>query len=292
MKGRRFAVALVVAGALLAPARGEARPTEPATAVEAAALAETAATDDAALAELRSITEVDGVPVDLAAATADLGADRRSRLLALAAVLAGDEPVGDPGARDPDAARTRAEEVLAADKYQETRLPRPFKGPLEWLADRLRPVGDAIDDVAGSIPGGRGLLLVGLGIALGALTWWATTRTGRAKIANARWSVVDPAADPAELDRAADDAEAAGDHATAVRRRYEAGLLRLAREGRIDLRPDTTPASVAAALGDQTVDRLTATFEEVVYGGRGASVADADEARDGWRAVLGIGSRR
>ena len=35
---------------------------------------------------------------------------------------------------DPGAARQRAEEILGGDKFQEQRLPRPFKGLLEWLA--------------------------------------------------------------------------------------------------------------------------------------------------------------
>jgi hypothetical protein len=243
---------------------------------------------------LRTVTEVDGRPVDLAAATDDLGADRAARLQALAEALEPDraEPPTAPALDDPAAARERAAEVVGRDKYQESQLPRPFKGLLEWIADRLRPIGDGLDRLADRVPGGRFVLLGLLGAAIGWVAWWAANRTGRARVVDEGWSLVDPTADPAALDADADAAEAAGDHATAVRRRYEAGLLRLARAGRIELRPATTPAQVARALGDPTVDRLTATFEEVVYGGRSAFAVDAEAARRGWLEVLGAGARR
>ena len=105
-------------------------------------------------------------------------------------------------------------------------------------------------------------------------------------------ALVDPEADPAVLDAAADAAEAAGDLAAAVRLRYEAGLVRLVRADRIELRPETTASGAAGQVDLPVMYELTADFEQVVYGGRAAVAADVDRARAGWADVVGARSRR
>src|SRR5690606_22292786 len=125
------------------------------------------------------------------------------------------------------------------------------------------------------------------------LVWWLAARRSRSVVARPGWAgLVDPLADPAALDREADAGEAAGDHALAGRRRYEAGLLRLARADRLTLRPDTTAGSAARQVGAPVMDALTADFEEVVYGGRPATPDDSSRARAGWVELLGAGVRR
>lgn len=264
---------------------------------EAATLAGDAATDDAALAELRSITSVDDGPVDLAAVTRDLGDERVARLEALAAELA---EQSSPGAADrvdtTDEARGRARTVLDAEKFQQSEVPKPFKGALEWLADRLRPVGRFFTRLVEPIlalPGGAFILGTALGaVAAVALTWLVGRRSRAAvRTAGVRGSLVDAAADPVDLVRRAEEREQAGDFDGAIRLRYQAGLIRLVRADRLILRADTTAADAAHQVGHPAMDAITSDFEEIVYGNRGATVADVSHARQRWADLLMAGSR-
>lgn len=298
VRGAFGAVVLVASLAVALPAPASAQDGS-VDAAAAASLAREAVDDDAALAELRAIDEVDGRPVDLAAATEAMGADRAARLDGLAASFeAMADPDGSDGqVADADTARSSAEEVLDDDKFQETELPRPFRRPLELLADVLRPVGRLLDRVFSPIldlPGGPYLLAAVLGAAGAALVAWLIGRRSRAAVADAtaRASLVDPAADPDELEGRAAVAESDGDLGLAVRLRYEAGLLRLVRLDRLQLRPDTTAADAARQVGSPTMDRLTVDFEEIVYGGRGGAAADVARSRSGWVELLGVGAHR
>jgi hypothetical protein len=272
----------------------------------AAALADAAATDDAALAELRTIETVDDRPVDLRAATRgiDDAADRAERLEALAQELRGGDTAGGAGGvADDAAARARADarSVLDGDEYRHRSPPRPFRGVLRWLGDRLAPVGRALGAVFGppwralaDLPGGELLAPLAVGGLVALAVVALAQRRGRVRIRDRGrpGGLVDPAADPDALEAEAEAAEAAGDLDLAIRRRYEAGLVRLVRAGRLDLRPDTTPSRVAAMVADPPIAALTRTFEEVVYGGRPATASEVAEARAGWAALLGAGSRR
>lgn len=206
-----------------------------------------------------------------------------------------------PGSVDPDAARASAERILEGDKFQPSRVPRPFAGLLEWLADRLRPLTDALGDwfepvleLIDAVPFGRYLLgALALAVVTAGVVWLAGRRS-RAIVAGAGGAglLVDPAADPAALEAEAEAAESRGDLALAVRRRYEAGLLRLARAERLVLRPDTTPSSAADQVDDPGLHQLTADFEEVVYGDRPATAADVERSRRGWPELLGARAAR
>lgn len=294
MTGRRAGLALALAmvlAAVLGGAGDAGAQDASLSRAQAAALARRAVTDDDALARLRQVQRVDGHDVDLGAATAGLGDQRSERLTELASAFSRAPSAGGE-AGDPQAL---ARQVLDRSKFQDKRLPKPFRGPMRWLADRFRPVTDALGsivDALAAFPGGPFVLLGIVGVGFGALAAWLVLRRSRTAVSvDARTWLVDPRADPAALEREADAAEAAGDHALAVRRRYEAGLVRLAAADRIDLRPDTTPSGVAAVLGDPTLAQLTATFEAVVYGSAPAAPDDAAAARTGWRTVLGGGRR-
>lgn len=288
------AVAVLVAIAwLVAPAAAAPAQERSATAAEVAVLAGRAVEDDDALAQLRRIDEVDGRPADLAAATEDMEGERAARLQAIADVYRSAAGSGSAAARDPADARSQAQEVLDDDKFHEQELPRPFKGVLEWVADRVRPVGEPIGDLLGAVPGVGIVVLAALAAAAGWLAWLFGRRRSRAAVAaSSPWRLVDPAVDPAELERRADEARRTGDLAAAVRLRYEAGIVRLARDGRIELRADTTARGAAEQLGDPALDDLTDTFERVVYGAADATPADADAAQQGWSELLGARSGR
>ena len=259
---------------------------------EAVALIRAAANDPAALDDLRTVDEIDGRPVDLTAVTDVAVDDRRARLTELADQLDGttNAVVAVPSTDD---ARRSAEHVLEAKKFRGNRLPQPFKGPLSWVADRLSGVTDFLAPFA--VLAWVQLLLFGVVLA-GAVfvALRLIKRRSRAALRRARGDghLVDPTLDPADLDRQADEAAEAGDHQSAVRLRYEAGLLRLARAGRLDLRIATTAREAARQVGHPAMDRLTDDFERVVYGGRTATASDVDAARHGWTDILGVGARR
>jgi hypothetical protein len=297
-RGSLGAVALAVSMTLAVPGAGTAQERS-VDAAAAASLAREAVVDDGALAELRAIREVDGRPVDLDAATAAMGGDRAARLDGLADAFEGAAGPRGPDERpvDPDAARSSAQEVLDDDKFQETELPRPFRRPLELLADALRPVGRFLARVFDPIlqlPGGRYLLAALLGVVGAALVAWMIGRRSRAAVERSAAAavLVDPDADPDELEARAAAAEADGRLGLAVRLRYEAGLLRLVRLNRLELRPATTAADAARQVGSPAMDQLTVDFEQIVYGGREADTADVARSRSGWLDLLGAGAHR
>ena len=57
------------------------------------------------------------------------------------------------GQVDPDRARDQAREILGGRRYKPADVPRPFEGALEWLGDRLRPIGDFFSRITESLPG-------------------------------------------------------------------------------------------------------------------------------------------
>jgi hypothetical protein len=91
---------------------------------------------------------------------------------------------------------------------------------------------------------------------------------------------------PEELERAAADAESAGDLSLAVRLRFRAGLLALERQGMISLRASLTTAAIERRLDSREFARVAETFEEVAYGGRIPDRDDLEAQRAGWRRVL------
>jgi hypothetical protein len=205
---------------------------------------------------------------------------------ALAAALAG-------GGVDPDEARREARDILEQQRYQSTKVPRPFAGFLEWLGDRLRPIGEFFDAMLSSVPG-RLALVAGLVALVAVVATAIARRRGRGDGRSARRSrgdVAEESLDPAELEREADEAERRGDLDRALRLRFRAGLLRLDDVGAISFRPSLTSGQVARRLRQPTFDDLAITFDGVAYGGRRASPDDVRAARERWPRVLAEAQR-
>jgi hypothetical protein len=192
---------------------------------------------------------------------------------------------------DPDTARADVRDILGDRRYRADPAPRPFRGPLQWLGDRLTTIGRWIGDVVTAIPWFV-WLVVGLAIVAFTVRWIV----GRTQRRRSRPSYVRATSggttgeDPAALEREADDAERAGDLERAVRLRFRAGLLRLGDRGAIDYRPSLTTSEVRGLLGSETFERLAETFDEVAYGGQRAEPPDIAAARTGWPRVVSEGA--
>jgi hypothetical protein len=199
---------------------------------------------------------------------------------------------------DPDAARRAAQHILADRRFRPSPTPRPLRGPLRWLADRIEnvfgPIGRLISTVFGpliSMVPGR-VWLVALAVVVAAIIW-IVMRRRRQRLTTApagKAARVAPTdtdtEDPDALEHAADAAERDGDLARAVRLRFRAGLLRLGDRGAIRYRPSVTTGEVRTTLRSQRFDDLAGTFEAVTYGGRAAGRPDVDASRREWPHVL------
>lgn len=187
----------------------------------------------------------------------------------------------------PDQARSEAERILAERRFHETELPRPLQGVLDWLGERLRPIGDLVDRV---LPGGDNVVwLVLAAVVLFLATMFATRLVRRRGpgaergLAEARGVSTIAAS---QLEREADAAESAGDFERALRLRFRAGVLRLAERRQLD---DPTSITTGALVRRFRSDGFAAgarSFDEVVYGRREPTLDDARRVREAWEAVL------
>ena len=192
------------------------------------------------------------------------------------------------GQVDPDRARDQAREILGGRRYKPADVPRPFEGALDWLGDRLRPIGDFFSRITESLAGRVALAAVLAGVVAVIALLMARRRaaTSAAGGAGRRRRAAEEHADPGRLEREADAAERRGDLEVALRLRFRAGLLRLDRAGAIQFRPSITSGQVARRLRLRAFDDLAVTFDAVAYGGRAASVTDLQSARAAWPRVL------
>jgi Domain of unknown function (DUF4129) len=190
------------------------------------------------------------------------------------------------GPVDPDQARQQAREILGGRRYKPADVPRPFEGVLEWIGDRLQPIGDFFSRLAETLVGKvvLGTLLAG---AVLLVTWFIARQRGPGAGAGAgRRRAEGERADPDRLEREADAAQQRGDLDLALRLRFRAGLLRLDRRGAIRFRPSITSGQVARQLQQRDFDDLAITFDAVAYGGRHASSSDVSSARATWPRVV------
>ena len=278
----RRALLAALAALLLVPAAAGA---EAVSGAELRALAAQAADDPDALARLRGVDDVDGRPVDVAAALAGAeGAALRARLAVLAAAAG-----TAPAAAD---ARAEAQDIVSGRRFSGTEVPGPFRGALERLADWLRPIGDLIPSLDDIIPGGRPVVWALLVLLIGGAAAVVAGRSLRRRAAGPAGRSASGALagiageDPDALERRAREAAARGEHELALRLGFRAGLARLDRRGVIELRPSISTGEVARTLRSPDFDRAAARFDEVVYGRRPAAAHDVDEARAAWDAVL------
>ena len=269
-----------------------------ATRDEVAALAHDAVIDDRARARLEEIDSIDGTPIDVERLIAGAeGAEVEERIGTLLATE-GPAPEGPEG---PESVRADAESILEQDRFQPQEIPRPFRGPLEWIADRLEPVGNGIDAffgwfadlfsrIAGATPGGAATLwtIIGLVVVVVVLTQTRRIieRRGRSRAATESSGSFDRGDDPRDLERRAAVARERGDHALEVRLLFRAGVLRLARARAIPPRRSLTTGDIRRLLASNDFDSLGRSFDEIAYGRRPATESDGRAARAGWSRVL------
>jgi hypothetical protein len=203
----------------------------------------------------------------------------------------GDGVIGDflAAAVDPDDARDTARHILSDRRFRSDPAPRPLRGPLQWIGDRLAPIGRWFGRLLDSIPGWVSLLvlLVVVGLLL-ALVVRAIRRREKRPARGGDGVVIarETIENPDMLEREADAAERAGDLARALRLRFRAGLLRLGQRGAIQYRSSVTTGEVRSALRSEQFDDLALTFERVAYGGQEASPPDVAAARSEWPRIL------
>jgi hypothetical protein len=196
---------------------------------------------------------------------------------------------------DPDEARRAAQHILSDGRFRSSSTPRPLRGPLRWLGDRLGTVFGPVGRFLERIPGGIWIsVLIAVVVLIVVLVVRARRRLpARAPAAKSKGGRIGAEAeDPDALERAADEAEHDGDLPRAVRLRFRAGLLRLGDRGAIRYRPSVTTGEVRRTLSSTTFDDLAGTFEAVTYGGRTAAPPDVDNARRAWPRVLEETGRR
>lgn len=269
----RIAGVVVLLAACLAP--GIAHATEVSRSEYRALVAE--ADEDG----LKRVTSVDGQPVDLAAALAGAGVEEiDGRLDALQSL----EPERTPALENPTA---EARDILQEERFHGGDAPGPFRGFVDWL--RTLVPTDLIEWIDDHLPGGRAVVWIVLGTLL-FLVGYLLARfflTRRIAVFEAAAQAHAPASDdPKALERRAAEAEAAGDLEAALRLRFRAGLLRLDRRGAIAFRPSISTHEVRRALRSGDFDALSATFDDVVYGGREPHGEDVAQARERWPDVV------
>ena len=275
---RAVVLAALVALVLVPPALADA-----ATGAEVKRLAaQAAAGDSAALEQLRRVDSVDGRPFDLAAALDADNGELRARLRTLSAGGA-----VTAGGRDP---RGEAGEILGERRFHGSDVPRPLHGVLEWLGKKLRFLARPFDWLAERVPGGSTTLWIVLAALVVALAAFVAMRLG----ARRGGRMLDSGAvrrtgrppDPARLEREAAEAERQGDLELALRLRFRAGLIRLARAEVIPGHEPLTSGQLRRLVRSAAFDRLALDLDEVVYGDVPASSEQVGRAREAWPRVL------
>jgi hypothetical protein len=257
------AVALALVAAAPSPAPAEAADV---TRAELIALGEAAPSDPQALARLRSVTSVDGAPVDVEAALAGVtGAELDTRLeeLALAASSPSEAPEVDLSAEPPP-------DVVVEEPPSETSEGIEIGVPL-WLGATLALVA----------------LIAGAVLA---------QRLGRRRVVEservAAAASPDDPVKPTDVEAAAEAAGERGDFAQAIRLWFQAGLARLDSLGAIRVRPSLTAPAAAREVGSGTLAELAGSYQRVVFGGAEAGRGDFEQARERWRSVIAEVERR
>lgn len=195
---------------------------------------------------------------------------------------------------DPDQVRAEVRDVLDSGQFEPKAPPRPFKGLLDWLGDRIRPVGEWVADVWNrlfeSVPSPIAwLVVVAVVAAAVAAVGLAVHRRGLRADAAAQTATdaVSGDDDPVDLEHRAAEAERRGDHELAVRLRFRAGLMRLDRDASaFRYHAGLGTREVRRALHDEQFDGLADTFDAVAYGNRDADDDDCRTAREEWPEVV------
>jgi len=225
--------------------------------------------DPAAQAKLDGITSIDGRPADLGRALSSDSDVKAARAAELERAL---ESAGSEG----------------SDLSQRAGQPPPPPPPAEGG-------GSSFSGIGISTPVAIGLALAVLLIAAvlaqraGSRRLPPTPEEGSDRGSGEAGEAGDSAG---SLERQADRAARDGDHATAVRLRFRAGLQRLAGAQAIELRPSLTAGQVARALPSRRLRGLISTFERVAYGNVSATEEDSSTARREWPLAVREASGR
>jgi hypothetical protein len=191
----------------------------------------------------------------------------------------------------PGDARRQARDILAGRRYDPRDVPRPLRRILNWLGDRLRPIGHVFTRAVHSLPSGlRPFAWLAIG-AIGAVVVWLVARTVQNRIRPPRTeeSELDELAldEPDDLERLAAEALARGDFESALRLRFRAGLVRLDRDAHaIEYRASLANGPVRRQLASVRFDGLADTFEAVTYGDEPATADAAHTAEQRWPEVV------
>jgi hypothetical protein len=182
-------------------------------------------------------------------------------------------------------ARAVARSILAAGRFHQPPVPRPFAGVLHWLGGAADSITNAIGRFASSAPLALAALAALVVIGLALVARGAIGRRGR-RSARVAVSGARGAPGARELEAAAARAESAGDYAAAVRLRFRAGIARLAERGALRSPATMRGGEIGMRLRSPAFDELNETFEAVAYGGRSAAEDDARRARAGWERIV------
>ena len=189
---------------------------------------------------------------------------------------------------DSERLREEAERILAQRRYRAQPTGSERFG--QWLEQLWYGFLEFLTDVADVIGGPLvlGLLLFGLVVVAAVLITrnLGHRRAREIELRIMREQLLARGADPTELEREAERAASEADFATALRLKFQAGLLRLDERGRIRYWPGLTSAEVADLLASPEFEALARRFDEVVYGHRTATAVDFEQARNRWSTLL------
>lgn len=234
------------------------------------------------LDRLRSVAEVDGVPLEMDVLIDTTASDLDRRLETLGDLLARQSSL----AVDAESAVETARQVLGQSKYQvggEGFLDRFGALILAWFDRFLAWLSSALGG-----PTNTALIVIGIVVLVGlaAFTFLARRRSATLEEEFSLERLIAEGGDPADFERSAEDAAARGAWDEALRFRFLAGLLRLDLSGRITFRPGLTTGEIAATLSDERFDHLVDMFNDVAYGGRHADEASYRSSVQTWTDVL------
>lgn len=196
---------------------------------------------------------------------------------------------------DADRVRQAADEVLDGRAYEglaPTRFDRLLTEIRSWFAEQLFGLfeGDAAANVGLVIA----VVVVLVVVALGVVALLGARRRAAADLVVGE----DPGESPEDALAAAERARAAGDAATAVRRRYGALVLLLVERDVLPTLPGITVGEVDAAVARtapacaRSVMDAGRALADIVYGHREATAADDDAVADAVRQVRQAVPRR
>lgn len=92
--------------------------------------------------------------------------------------------------------------------------------------------------------------------------------------------------EPLTLEQVADEAARAGDFERAIRLRFQAGLLRLEKQGVLAYHETLTTGDVSDVLHNPRFSVIATSFDAVAYGNRPAGLDEYQSAADTWPIVL------